>query len=57
LKQFARSFAGRDDASEKDCRMAVGLENHQAHNGNMDGQGTSIVRRVITLLGSMESCS
>ena len=29
-----RSFAGRDDASEKDCRMVVGLENRQAQEGN-----------------------
>ena len=28
-----RSFAGRDDASEKDCRMVVGLENRQAQEG------------------------
>ena len=31
---FPRSFAGRDDASEKDCRMVVGLENRQAQEGN-----------------------
>lgn len=29
-----RSFARRDDASEKDCRMVVGLENRQAQEGN-----------------------
>jgi hypothetical protein len=30
---FPRSFAGRDDASGKDCRMVVGLENRQAQEG------------------------
>ena len=30
---FTRSFAGRDDASGKDCRMVVGLENCQAQEG------------------------
>lgn len=31
---LSRSFAGRDDASEKGYRMVVGLENRQAQEGN-----------------------
>ena len=31
---FLRSFAGRDDASEKGYRMVIGLENRQAQEGN-----------------------
>lgn len=32
-RKFPRSFAGRDDASEKGRRMAAGLENRQAQKG------------------------